>query len=158
MHRVKIKVYILNQRCMILSRKASIGMYSGCDDKLSLQILFVYCLTLPSLLHPSILFNCFLYLCIYAISKASYIPHILHIHVINIEEGEVGIRIAAVKVRMNAIPSSIQIRSYCGIHTIGPVHNVTHGDCITLATQESTQTPSLCPLANPGYKDMHSFA
>ena len=27
--------------------------------RLSLQILFVYVLTLPSLLHPSILFNCF---------------------------------------------------------------------------------------------------
>ena len=37
--------------------KASVGMYSGCD-MLSLQILFVYFL---ALLHPSILFNCFLY-------------------------------------------------------------------------------------------------
>ena len=45
---------------MILSRKASVGMYSGCD-KLSLQILFVYFLALPSLLHP-LIFNCFLYL------------------------------------------------------------------------------------------------
>ena len=33
-------------------------MYSGCDT-LSLQILFVYFLALPSLLHPSILFNFF---------------------------------------------------------------------------------------------------
>ena len=38
-----------------------IGMYSGCDT-LSLRILFVYFLALPSLLHPSILLNCFLYL------------------------------------------------------------------------------------------------
>ena len=51
---------ILNQRC-ILSRKASIGMYSGCD-KLSLQILFVYFLTLPSLLPSSILLF-FFYTC-----------------------------------------------------------------------------------------------
>ena len=50
--------YMLNQMCM---RKASVGMYSGCD-MLSLRILFVYFLALPSLLHPSILFNCFLYL------------------------------------------------------------------------------------------------
>ena len=35
-----------------------IGMYSGCDTS-SLQTLFVYFLALPSLLHPSILFNCF---------------------------------------------------------------------------------------------------
>ena len=41
--------------------KVSVGMYNGCDT-LSLQILFVYFLALPSLLHPSILFNCFLYL------------------------------------------------------------------------------------------------
>ena len=33
--------------------------HSGCDYLLSLQILFVYFLALPSLLHPSILFNCF---------------------------------------------------------------------------------------------------
>ena len=33
------------------------GMYSGCD-KLSLQILFVYFLALPSLLHL-LIFNCF---------------------------------------------------------------------------------------------------
>ena len=50
--------YMLNQICM---RKASVGIYSGCDT-LSLRILFVYFLALPSLLHPSILFNCFLYL------------------------------------------------------------------------------------------------
>ena len=43
--------------------KASVGMYSGCDYLLSLKILFVYFLALPSLLHPSILFNCF-YTCI----------------------------------------------------------------------------------------------
>ena len=36
-------------------------MYSGCDT-LSLQTLFVYFLVLPSLLHPSIFFNYFLYL------------------------------------------------------------------------------------------------
>ena len=35
-------------------------MYSGCDT-LSLQILFVYFLVLPSLLHPSIFFNYLLY-------------------------------------------------------------------------------------------------
>ena len=34
------------------TQKVSVGMYSGCDT-LSLQILFVYFLTLPSLLHPS---------------------------------------------------------------------------------------------------------
>ena len=39
-------------------------MYSGYDYLLSLKILFVYYfLALPSLLHPSILFNCF-YTCI----------------------------------------------------------------------------------------------
>ena len=43
------------------AQKASVGIYSGCDT-LSLRILFVYFLALPSLLHPSILFNCFLYL------------------------------------------------------------------------------------------------
>ena len=53
-------------KCMILSRKASIGMYSGCDQ-LSLQILFVYFLALPSLLHPSMFLYlidiaCFIYL------------------------------------------------------------------------------------------------
>ena len=41
------------------TQKASVGMYSGCDT-LSLRILLVYFLALPSLLHPSILFNCFL--------------------------------------------------------------------------------------------------
>ena len=42
------------------TQKASVGMYSGCDYLLSLKILFVYFLALPSLLiHPSILFNCF---------------------------------------------------------------------------------------------------
>ena len=40
-----------------LNLKASVGMYSRCDYPL--QILFVYFLILPSLLHPSILFNCF---------------------------------------------------------------------------------------------------
>ena len=43
----------------MLLKKASIGMYSGCDYLLSLKILFVYFLALPSLLHPSILLNCF---------------------------------------------------------------------------------------------------
>ena len=43
----------------MLLKKASVGMYSGCDYLLSLKILFVYFLALPSLLHPSILFNCF---------------------------------------------------------------------------------------------------
>ena len=38
------------------TQKASVGMYSGCDYLLSLKILFVYFLALPSLLHPSILF------------------------------------------------------------------------------------------------------
>ena len=37
-------------------------MYSGCDYLLS-KVFFVYFLALPSLLHPSILFNCF-YTCI----------------------------------------------------------------------------------------------
>ena len=41
------------------TQKASVGMYSGCDYLLSLKILFVCFLALPSLLHPSILFNCF---------------------------------------------------------------------------------------------------
>ena len=45
------------------TQKASVGMYSGCDT-LSLQILFVHYLVLPSLLHPSILFNCKLILVI----------------------------------------------------------------------------------------------
>ena len=40
------------------TQKASVGMYSGCDT-LSLQILFVYFLALPSLLYLSILLNCF---------------------------------------------------------------------------------------------------
>ena len=44
----------------MLLKKASVGMYSGCDYLLSLKILFVYFLALPSLLHPSILFNCFI--------------------------------------------------------------------------------------------------
>ena len=39
-------------------------VYSGCDT-LSLRILFVYFLALPSLLHPSILFNCFFILVLY---------------------------------------------------------------------------------------------
>ena len=38
------------------TQKASVGMYSGCDYFLSLKILFVYFLALPSLLHPSIIF------------------------------------------------------------------------------------------------------
>ena len=46
-------LYILNQKCMIIIIKASVGMYSGCDT-LSLQILFLYFLVLPSLLHPLI--------------------------------------------------------------------------------------------------------
>ena len=41
------------------TQKASVGMYYGCDYLLSLKIEFVYFLALPSLLHPSILFNCF---------------------------------------------------------------------------------------------------
>ena len=41
------------------TQKASVGMYSGCHYLLSLKILFVCFLALPSLLHPSILFNCF---------------------------------------------------------------------------------------------------
>ena len=39
-------------------RKASVGMYSGCDT-LSLRILFVYFLALPSLLHPLIFIQLF---------------------------------------------------------------------------------------------------
>ena len=38
-------------------QKASVGMYNRYD-----YLLFVYFLILPSLLHSSILFNCFLYL------------------------------------------------------------------------------------------------
>ena len=41
------------------SRKASVGMYSRYD-----YLLFVYFLILPSLLHSSILFNCFFILLI----------------------------------------------------------------------------------------------
>ena len=40
------------------TQKASVGMYRGCDT-LSLQILFVYFLALPSLLHPSIFIQLF---------------------------------------------------------------------------------------------------
>ena len=47
---------------LLVTQKASVGMYSGCDKLSRLQILFVYFLTLPFLLHPLILFNCFLYL------------------------------------------------------------------------------------------------
>ena len=42
-----------------VTQKASGGMYSGSDYLLSLKILFVCFLALPSLLHPSILFDCF---------------------------------------------------------------------------------------------------
>ena len=48
-------IYII----MLRTQKASVGMYSGCDYLVSLKILFVYFLTLSSLLPPSILFNCF---------------------------------------------------------------------------------------------------
>ena len=50
---------IINFMIPMLLKKASVGMFSGCDYLLSLNILFVYFLALPSLLHPSILFNCF---------------------------------------------------------------------------------------------------
>ena len=57
-------------------KKVSVGMYSGCDYLLSLKILFVYFLALPSLLHPSILFNYF-YTCFcsffYCMSATIYI-------------------------------------------------------------------------------------
>ena len=46
-------------RVCTATQKASVGMYSGCDT-LSLQTLFMYFLALPSLLHPSILFNFFI--------------------------------------------------------------------------------------------------
>ena len=51
-----------------LNLKASVGMYSRCNYPL--QILFVYFLILPSLLHPSILFNCF-----YTCSCSFFIGH-----------------------------------------------------------------------------------
>ena len=55
-------------------------MYSGCDT-LSLHILFVYFLALPSLLHLSILFNCFLYLYnIILYSDVALIHEFSHIH------------------------------------------------------------------------------
>ena len=51
----KVTLYILNQKCMIFIEKSKYrDVYSGCDT-LSLQILFVYYLALPSLLHPLIL-------------------------------------------------------------------------------------------------------
>ena len=50
---------VSNFYIIMLLRKASVGMYSGCDYLLSLKISFVYFLALSSLLPPSILFNCF---------------------------------------------------------------------------------------------------
>ena len=41
------------------TQKASVGMYSGCDYLLSHKNLVCVLLALPSLLHPSILFNYF---------------------------------------------------------------------------------------------------
>ena len=56
------------------NQKPSVGMYSGCDYLLSLKILFVCFLALPSLLHPSILFNyfytCF---CSFLLHECNYI-------------------------------------------------------------------------------------
>ena len=58
---IQSHAYILLAIFASLNLKASVGMYSRCDYPL--QILFVYFLILPSLLHSSILFNCF-YTCI----------------------------------------------------------------------------------------------
>ena len=55
-------------------QKASVGMYSRYD-----YLLFVYVLILPSLLHSSILFNCFLYLFLFffIILSAIYQCHLI---------------------------------------------------------------------------------
>ena len=58
----------------VLPIQASVGMYSGCDYLLSLKILFVCFLALPSLLHPSILFNCF-YTFFYCMNATIYIKY-----------------------------------------------------------------------------------
>ena len=56
------------------TQKASVGMYSGYDCLLSLKILFVCFLALPSLLHPSILFNCFYTcFCSFLLHECNYI-------------------------------------------------------------------------------------
>ena len=56
------------------TQKASVGMYSDCDYLLSLTILFVCFLALPSLLHPSILFNCFYTcFCSFLLHECNYI-------------------------------------------------------------------------------------
>ena len=54
-----VRVYQFLFNCIItgyfcIPQKASVGMYSRCN-----YLLFVYFLILPSLLHSSILFNCF---------------------------------------------------------------------------------------------------
>ena len=56
------------------TQKASVGMYSGCDYLLSLSVCF---LALPSLLHPSILFNCFTLVSVlfYCMSANIYIKY-----------------------------------------------------------------------------------
>ena len=59
------------------TQKASVEMYSGCDT-LSLQILFVYFLALPSLLHPSILFNCLLLFFFFSALGVAHGCHYFH--------------------------------------------------------------------------------
>ena len=53
-----------------LNLKASVGMYSRCDYPL--QILFVYFLILPSLLHPSI------YSIVFILVPVLFLLHIVH--------------------------------------------------------------------------------
>ena len=55
-------------------QKASVGMYSRCN-----YLLFVYFLILPSLLHSSILFNCFYTcFCSFLLHLVKFIDVILH--------------------------------------------------------------------------------
>ena len=59
------------------TQKASVGMYSDCDYLLSLKILFVCFLALPSLLHPSILLIVFTLVSVifYCMSATIYIKY-----------------------------------------------------------------------------------
>ena len=59
------------------TQKASVGMYSGCDMLSGPINLVLYFLALPSLLHPSILFNCF-YTCYCSFFGALGIAHDFH--------------------------------------------------------------------------------
>ena len=64
---------------IIIEKSKHRDVYSGYDT-LPLQILFVYFLALPSLLHPSILFNCFDIVIIYYVKhkNADYTNFIYH--------------------------------------------------------------------------------